>query len=249
MMRVQPTWTPYCGAAPAPAEWIMRWNFDAALIVALAAAALGWYFAAGCSEPPRRKWFAAAFALVLVLFISPFCALASALFSVRVIHHVLLTAVVAPLLVQSFPRSLTRCPGPLALWTAVQALLFWAWHSPALYASALSSDGVYWLMQLSLLGSAAGFWAALRRSAAPAAVAALLATMVQMGLLGALITFSGSALYAPHWASTAAWGLSALEDQQLAGLIMWAPSAALYLAAALVIAYRWLGRDAAVAAR
>ena len=103
-------------------------------------------------------------------------------------------------------------------------------------------------MQFSLIVSAAGFWAALKRSSAPAAVAALLATMVQMGLLGALITFSAAPLYAPHLLTTQAWGLSPLEDQQLAGLIMWAPASGVYLIAALALAARWLGRETRLSA-
>ena len=40
--------------------------------------------------------------------------------------------------------TLTRTPriGSLAGWTLVQAAVFWAWHAPALYAQALSSDKV-----------------------------------------------------------------------------------------------------------
>jgi putative membrane protein len=67
--------------------------------------------------------------------------------------------------------------------------------------------------------------------------------MVQMGLLGALLTFAARPLYAPHLASTAAWGFSPLEDQQLAGLVMWAPAAGIYLGAALWLLARWLGPD------
>ena len=161
----------------------------------------------------------------------------------------LLSAVVAPLLVLSVDRPRLRVPGALAFWTAAQALIFWAWHSPPVYAFALTHDAIYWLMQLSLLGSAVGFWAVLRRSSEPAAVAALLATTVQMGLLGALITFAAAPLYAPHFASTLPWGIEPLEDQQLAGLIMWAPAAGLYLAAALAIAGRWLVREDRAAAQ
>jgi putative membrane protein len=69
-----------------------------------------------------------------------------------------------------------------------------------------------------------------------------------MGLLGALITFAGGALYAPHLLVTQAWGLTPLQDQQLAGLIMWVPAAGLYLGAALFLAQRWLAREAGSAA-
>lgn len=239
----QTGWTPYCGAAPSPGEWLSRWNFDPVLLVGLAAALIAWHWAGGPQDPARRKWGAAAVLLALLLFVSPFCALTSALFSARVTHHVLLTAALAPLVVLSLPRSRLAIPGSLASWTFVQAAVFWAWHAPVLYAAALASDAIYWLMQLSLLGAAAGFWTALRRAPPLAAVASLLATMVQMGLLGALITFAAAPLYAPHFATTLPWGLAPLEDQQLAGLIMWAPSAGIYLGVALYFANRWLGRE------
>ncbi|HMP63845.1 MAG TPA: cytochrome c oxidase assembly protein, partial [Phenylobacterium sp.] len=68
--------------------------------------------------------------------------------------------------------------------------------------------------------------------------------MVLMGLLGALITFAGAPLFGPHLATTESWGLTALEDQQLAGLIMWAPASGIYLAAALARMARLIGPDA-----
>lgn len=241
-MSTQQIWTPYCGAAPLPAEWLARWNLDPVLLVLLAALPFAYRYVAPGAAAPRKAAFAGAFALLLLLFVSPFCALSSALFSVRVVHHVLLGAVVAPLLVYALPKP-PRLAGSLAAWTFVQALVFWGWHSPGLYAFALSSDLAYWLMQTSLLGTAFAFWVAIRRAAAPTAAAALLASMVQMGLLGALITFSGAALYAPHYLTTSAWGYAPLEDQQVAGLIMWAPAAALYLLAALALTARWFGRE------
>ncbi len=236
-------WRPYCGAAPSPGELLARWNFDPLLLLLLASAAFGYLRLVPPADGARRGRAACAFFLLFLLFVSPFCALTSALFSARVIHHVLLSALVAPLLVAALARPPRRF-GSLAAWTAVQALVFWLWHSPNLYASALSNAAVYWLMQITLLGSAVGFWIAVRKASAPAAAGALLATMVQMGLLGALITFSESPLYAPHLASTQSWGYAPLEDQQLAGLIMWAPAAGLYLAAALLLLGRWFSREA-----
>lgn len=237
------SWAPYCGAAPLPEELLTRWNLDPVLLAALAAAA-AWYAIKSRAFPQRRPFAVGAAVLTLLLFVSPFCALSSALFAARVTHHVLIAAVLAPLLVMAVPRDLPRIPGSLALWTGVQAVVFWSWHAPGLYAWALSNDAAYWLMQLSLAATACGFWVAVRRAPAPAAAAALLATTVQMGLLGALITFSGTPLYAPHFASTIAWGLTPLEDQQMAGLIMWAPAAGLYLAAALLLIGRWFRSEA-----
>lgn len=234
-------WLPYCGAAPVPADWLARWNLDPLLLAGIAAVTvLVWRNA---ETGAQRRMGTAVLALSLLLFVSPFCALSSALFSARVTHHVLLAAVLAPLLVHALQERRTRWPGSLALWTGLQAVAFWLWHAPSVYAEALSSDLVYWLMQLTITGTAMGFWAAIRRTSGLSAIAALLVSTVQMGLLGALITFAGAPLYPPHFFTTEPWGFSPLEDQQVAGLIMWAPSAGLYLAAALFLAHRWLARE------
>ena len=64
-----------------------------------------------------------------------------------------------------------------------------------------------------------------------------------MAVAIALITFAPAPLYGPHMLTTAAWAMTPLEDQQAAGLIMWAPAAALYLVAALWRLGRWIGPD------
>ena len=224
-----------------PGELLGRWNLDPLLLISLS---IGFVLMWRASESDaQRRTLAIAAVLTLFLFVSPFCALSSALFSARVTHHVLLSALLAPLLVFSLPRHRTRWLGSLSMWTGLQAIVFWLWHAPSLYAAALSGDVIYWLMQTTIVGTAFGFWGALRQASGLSAVAALLISTVQMGLLGALITFAGMPLYAPHFLATEPWGLSAIEDQQLAGLIMWAPSAGLYLGAALFVAQRWLKRE------
>lgn len=227
-------WIPYCGVAPTPGELLWRWNLDPLLLAALASATA----LVVLGPRPGRGMGLGALAVLAVIFVSPLCALSSALFLARTIHHLLLIALAAPLLALALPRSDGK---GLAAATFVQAAVFWAWHAPAAYALALSHDGVYWLMQLSLLASAVWFWRSLRDASPAGAVGALLISTVQMGLLGALLTFAGRPLYAPHLAATQAWGLSPLQDQQAAGLVMWAPASAIYLAVALVILGRWIG--------
>lgn len=221
-------WTPYCGPAPDPAEWLGRWNLDPLVLTTLAFGALaGWVLMRRGRVGPTLF---AALGVLALIFISPLCALGSALFTGRTLHHLLLVLAAAPLLALALP-----CPRRVHLLAAVvvQAVVFWVWHAPGLYAGALSHDGVYWIMQATLLGSAVWFWSAIRAASAPAAVAGLLAAMLLMGLLGAVIVFAGQPLYAPHFGTTLAWGMTPLEDQQAAGLIMWAPAAAAYLAVAL----------------
>lgn len=235
---------PYCGAAPLPGDWLERWNFDPLLLVAMTVALI----ATSRLPADRRIAPISAVACFGLLFVSPFCALSSALFAARVVHHVLLATVLAPLIAHGFASYWQRLPGSLTVWTAVQALAFWLWHAPPFYAAALSNDAIFWLMQAGITIPAAIWWAKLRTAPDAAAVASLLAAMVLMGVLGALITFAGRALYAPHWLTTQAWGLSPLEDQQIGGLIMWAPASAVYLLAAMAVLYQSLGTTGAAPA-
>ncbi|GGC02313.1 hypothetical protein GCM10011494_21100 [Novosphingobium endophyticum] len=238
-MSSSPNWEPYCGAAPVPQDWYARWNLDPWLLGAVAGAALAWWLLQRGSRLEERSA-ALTLGCVLLLFVSPFCALSSALFTARVVHHVLLATVLAPLLVISLPGCRDRVPGSLMVWTGLQGAVLWAWHAPPLYAAALSSDAVFWVMQTTITASAAMWWFKVLRAPAAASVAALLGAMVLMGILGALITFAGRALYTPHWLTTQPWGLSPLEDQQIAGIVMWAPASAIYLIAAMTILYRSL---------
>ncbi|WP_079247132.1 cytochrome c oxidase assembly protein [Sphingomonas turrisvirgatae] len=239
-------WIPYCGAAPLPAELAARWNFEPLLLGALTIATLlGFRFSAAL---PATRWRSVlAMTLLFLLFVSPFCALTSALFSARTLHHLALTALAAPLLAATLPAR--HVPGGWGLWAGAHAATFWLWHAPPAYEAALSSHAVYWLMQASLLLTALALWRAVRAAPPTGAIFALLATMVQMGLLGALLTFSATPFYAPHAVAPLAWGLSPLEDQQLAGLIMWAPGAGLYLAAALTMLARWFSAEQAATSR
>jgi putative membrane protein len=242
-MQAARSWIPYCGEAPSPELWLDRWNFDPVLCGALVLLAMAlWRSGAQHDGPsaPQRNALRCAWALTVVLYVSPLCALSSAFFTVRVVHHMALVLVLAPLLAFGLEPWLRRLPTPLWTWTALAAVAFWTWHVPAPYEAAMSSVAAYALMQFSILGSALAFWAGVRRAPPAVALAAILATTVVMGLLGALITFAARPLYAPHFASTLAWGVAPLEDQQLAGIIMWAPGSIAYLLAAVWIGWRWM---------
>jgi putative membrane protein len=224
----------YCGPAAVPGDLLTRWNFDPLLVAALAALAI--VIASGRVANSRAGW--AALLLMATIFISPLCSLSSALFSARVLHHVLLIAAVAPLLALAVP--LRRMPSPpLAALVGLHTIILWIWHMPAPYAWGLASVPAYWLMQASLLVSAWFLWRAIFVSTAQpgAALFALVATIGQMGLLAALIVFAPRPLYAVHFASTAAWGMNPLADQQLAGLLMWVPASLPYLGVGLWLAW------------
>jgi len=233
----------YCGPAAGPGELLTRWNADPAVLIALA---LGLALAIQTlpSDPINARRKLAFIALLALLYVSPFCAWGSSLFAVRVSHHLLLGLVAAPLAAQAWHRRLGSWPGGLIGWTAIATAAMWAWHAPRLYAWAVASDGGYWLMQASIFLTALLFWDRVFRSSRPAAICGLLAAMIAMGLLGAIVTMASAPLYAPHFSTTAAWALSPIEDQQLGGLIMWAPACAAYLVVALVLLRRQLGEEA-----
>jgi putative membrane protein len=227
----------YCGPAAFPGDVWARWTIDPLLLATLAA--LAFAVGGGRSRDARAGW--GAIMLLLIVFVSPLCALSSALLSARILHHVLLIAAAAPLLALAFPREQPGSP-PLSALVVVHALIVWLWHAPGAYAWGLASVPAYWLMQGSLLGSAWLMWRAILAPAArpgPALVA-LGATIGQMGLLGALIVFASRPLYAVHFASTWTWGFTPLADQQLAGLLLWVPALLPYFGVGLWIAWSGL---------
>src|SRR3546814_1503084 len=93
------------------------------------------YFLRSRQPENRQRYFGIGIAVLAFLFISPFCALTSALFSARTAHHIFLTAIAAPLLVSSM--SPIRLPGGLACWAFAHIAIFWLWHLPSAYAWAL----------------------------------------------------------------------------------------------------------------
>jgi Predicted membrane protein len=236
----------YCGAAPAPQDLLLAWNFDP-VAIALCMGLIAFHLA-GYGRGNRLA-LAGGIGVLLVLFVSPLCALTVALFSARATHHILLVAVAAPLLALAFPlREGARERVSVSALSALHAAILWFWHVPQVYAAAISEAVPYWTMQLTLLASAFFLWRSVlvsRRTGE--ALVGLLATVIQMGMLGALLTLAPTPLYPPHFSTTQAFGLSPLADQQLAGLIMWVPAALPYLAAALLILSERLGRAARAA--
>ena len=122
--------------------------------------------------------------------------------------------------------------------------LLWLWHLPAFYEAALHETWIHELEHALFLASAYGFWWVLarrlhRRMYLPVMVA-LFAALLQGVALSALLIFAGRPLYDAYASTTGAWGLSPLEDQQLAGVIMGLPGHVLLLAVLIAVAYRWI---------
>lgn len=133
---------------------------------------------------------------------------------------------------------------------AIHAATIWLWHAPSFFQATLTSDALHAAQHASFVGTALLFWwttftaraadGRLRSTGLGLAVLLLFATTVHTGALGALLTFSRTLWYPAYGPTAAHWGLRPLEDQQLAGLIMWIPASVVYLLTALVLFARWL---------
>lgn len=133
--------------------------------------------------------------------------------------------------------------------TVLHGAALWAWHAPPLYAWALDNPLVHRVQHVSFFATALLFWWVLLHGRGQGrslrlrdgiAIACLFITVLHSGVLGALLTLSPRIWIPGQGALAAEFGLSALEDQQLAGILMWVPMGTLYTGAALFFAWRGL---------
>jgi putative membrane protein len=209
--------------------------------------------------------FAAGWLVLALSLVSPLDRLGELLFSAHMVQHQAMMLVAAPLLVLGSPlfvmlwslppawrrasgrimrvgglRPVLRALGrPWAAWW-LYALALWAWHAPFLYAAALASYWIHSLQHASFLAAALLFWrAALENRGGVAgrggAMLGVALTAAHSSILGALMTFAASPWYA-HPVPVETFGLTPLQDQQLAGLIMWVPGGFAHLLAGAALA-------------
>jgi cytochrome c oxidase assembly factor CtaG len=134
--------------------------------------------------------------------------------------------------------------------TLTHGIAIWIWHLPILFDAALASPVIHGLQHLCFFGSAILFWWSLLRGRARtrgygAAALYLFITALHTGFLGILLALTKTLIYPGQTAAAPEWGLTPLEDQQLAGLIMWVPAGVVYAAAALIMAGIWISRSSA----
>ena len=215
-------------------------------------------------------WFAAGWFSLLIALDSPIHELGEQLFWVHMTEHEILMLVSAPLLVLGRPlipflwalperwrysvglvsrsrpwkRAWGKLSSPLCAWV-VFAVALWIWHAPVLFSATLHSEWVHAAQHISFLGAALLFWWALMgehggKLGYGGAVIYLFTTGLHTTILGALITFAPTVWYRPYIATAPAWGLTALQDQQYGGLIMWVPAGVELLIVALVLLLKLL---------
>ena len=217
--------------------------------VALSVYVRRWRAVRGGSSPRRDAeapiWrlccFAGAVLAVLAALISPLDALADDLFFAHMIQHILLLDVAPILAILGFTRvilrpvtrafsNLERKAGPLAhpaFAVFAYVAVIWAWHIPAAYDLAVRNSAVHVVEHTSFLIVGSLYWwhllspiRARLRLDGLGPVAYMCTTKVLVGALGMGLAFAPAALYPYYVHHARTWGISASDDQAMAGLIM-----------------------------
>jgi cytochrome c oxidase assembly factor CtaG len=202
--------------------------------------------------------------------LSPLHWLGEHLFVAHMVEHELLMVVAAPLLAVARPAAAMLWALPVfarrvvgagtqsrviaAPWRLLRASLVattlhtvavWVWHMPQLYNGVLNNLTMHRLQHASFFFTALLFWWSLfygpaRKRGYGVAVACLFFTGLQCAMFGIFLTLAREPWFPNQEEFTSLFGLTPLEDQQLAGLVMWVPPGFVYLCFALYFAGQWI---------
>ncbi len=188
----------------------------------------------------RAASWAAGVSVLAVALVSPVDRLGEQFATFHMVQHLLVADVAPILLILALTKwilrpatkvihRLERAVGPLGhpiFGIVAYVGVMWLWHVPALYNAALENDAVHALAHASFAGAGFLYWwhllSPLRSRARLGGLGPVMymaSTKVLVGFLGVLLAFSPSVLYGFDWPGSM-WGLTVLEDQQLAGLVM-----------------------------
>ena len=251
----------------------LAWTWEPSVLVGLGLWLAGYFLVTGplrrrWNLPAVSPWRRAAFYLgtlmVFIALVSPLDRLADEfLFSAHMAQHMLLMMIAPPLWLLGLPDGLVDRLVPRKAWpvtgflvTPVAAfivynLIMLAWHLPGLYGAALENQGVHILEHAMFMAAGVlGWWPVLGRSqnAAPPAsppikMIYLFLMMFPMTMLAAVITFARAPFYPFYAEAPRLWGLSVLDDQQIAGLLMWIPGNMIFFLPFGFIFFRWMDRE------
>ncbi len=232
---------------------LLSWSLDPTVLAGIAAlaAAYAWLLRHRGSSleswsPMGRLYFAAGLAVLLLALESPIDVGGDRyLFSLHMLQHLLLSMAVPPLLLLGLP----------ARWLAwnrfrvhpiVASLVFngvlVTWHLPFLYQATLTDEGIHVLEHLSFLATGVLFWWPLIAPAKAPFGLSPIGKIAYLGfagipptILGIAFILSPSVLYPFYAAAPRISSLGPLEDQQLAGLVMFGLGNFIYFVAIAVL--------------
>jgi len=135
---------------------------------------------------------------------------------------------------------------PAICWLGAASTLV-AWHIPAVFALGLRSQMWHGIEQVSFLATGLLFWwpvvqpwsSASKWPESSLLVYLFLATL-PCDILSGFLVFCERVVYPVYFSSSQPFGLSALEDQQCAGALMWTCVTVVYLIAGAIVTARLL---------
>lgn len=137
---------------------------------------------------------------------------------------------------------------PFVAYPAFNIVLL-VWHAPAFYDMTLTNDTIHSMMHSMFIVTAVLTWwpvysptSQLPALSDPLQMFYLFAQSVPSTILGAIITFANAILYPTYAAAPRVW-LSAQDDQQVAGMLMWFGGGGLILGLLTIRWFRWIGLD------
>jgi putative copper resistance protein D len=224
----------------------------------------------GNSITPRRTVFwIAGIVVILIALDSGIERYDTALFSDHMVQHMLLTLIAPPLLLLAGPITLilqassqaTRSRWvlpvlhsrisrvlafPVVSWLLFAAVM-WGSHFSPLFDAALENIGIHYLEHTVFVGSALLFWwPAVGPDPSPwrlrAAVRPLYIglQMPQNTFLALAVFMSPVPLYNHYVTNIRAWGPTPLEDQQLAGGLMWVGGDIVFIVTVILLVAAWM---------
>ncbi len=189
----------------------------------------------------RLALWLSALVLIAVALISPLDRIGEQLASGHMVQHLILADLVPILLILGLTKLLLRpvtrqvhAIEQKAGWLAHPAMgvvayvgTMWFWHVPVFYDAALTHGLVHVVEHLSFAAAGSLYWWHLispirsrLRLGGMAPIAYMAATKLLVGALGVFLAFYPKLLYSPYAIDGERWGLTPLNDQAVAGLIM-----------------------------
>jgi cytochrome c oxidase assembly factor CtaG len=173
------------------------------------------------------------------------------LFSAHMVQHLLLMFVTVPfwlmgasawMIDRIIPNRLTRfvqgVTTPLTAYLIFVGMM-WFWHIPSVYETAQESEAIHIFEHLTYIGAALiGWWpvAGAEASRIPKPERPM---RIPCTALAAILTFAHAPLYPFYETVSHPFGLDALQDQHLGGLLMWLPTHLVLLVAIGVTFLKW----------
>ncbi len=233
------------------------WSFEATVVFGLLILTAVYLLLAVRAGHAKAAWYAAGVAALFVALQSPIDVGGDRyLFSLHMLQHIILAMVAPPLLLLGMTGLVPWRPRGLAAlmvhpWVA--ALVFNAvllvWHLPQLYDATLRQQPLHILEHVSFFLTGLAFWWPVvepqATSPAPLSpvgkIAYLAFNAIPPTILGLVFAIAPAASYPFYVEAPRLWGLSPVEDQQLAGLVMFGLGGFIYVAAIAALFVQFAG--------